>query len=60
MKGLKEILTKLRAKEKKLKEKLESEREKEKQKLIAKQIKIIHAQRKKGIKSLRANDQQSD
>ena len=55
-KNLKEILKKLSAKEKKLRAKLKSEKDKDKQKMLTKQIKIIHAQRNKGIKTLRAQE----
>ncbi len=50
---LKEILQKLKARKRKLKDKLKSESNREQREQIRKDLAIIQAQRKKGLKTLK-------
>ena len=52
-KYLKEVLHKLKTKQKALREKLSDEKDKGKSKSLQKEIDVIHAQRKKGLKLLK-------
>ena len=51
---LKEILKKLRVKEKKLNRKVEREQDPQKKARLLKELDVVHAQRHKGIKTLKA------
>lgn len=52
-KALKEVLARLRKFRDDLRERLEDEKNPKKRKRIEKKLKVIHAQRKKGLKALR-------
>jgi hypothetical protein len=52
-KGIKTLLKKLKARERKLKDKLDKEKKSSKRKRIQQEIDVIYAQRKKGIKLIK-------